>query len=195
MGHKTVYPEWVRAFREKGTTIRKVGDSYYLYRRSTQKTETGEGRKYVDTYIGRITPDGVIKSGKKKMTISGIQVREYGFSEALRQACPDSWKSELGLSDREDLLDWIILSKSPDSYLRDERNFSRLDREMSHTVFSSVYRSLGIEFNKVYGVDMNDIELLKGVYLVTINGCRQISDLADLHRSLLDRLHVTLEVD
>jgi len=61
------YPEWVQKYREQGTTIKKKGDAYYLYKRTSKRVP---GKKYpqaVDTYIGVITPDGVVKSNMKKI--------------------------------------------------------------------------------------------------------------------------------
>lgn len=60
------YPDWVQKHRTKGTTVKKRGDSYYLYKRTSRRVK---GKKYpqpVDTYIGVITPEGVIQSNKKK---------------------------------------------------------------------------------------------------------------------------------
>ena len=34
MENKTVYPEWVQNYRTKGTTVKKIGSSYYLYKRT-----------------------------------------------------------------------------------------------------------------------------------------------------------------
>ena len=62
-----VYPEWVQKHRRKGTTIKKVGNNYYLYKHSSKRVP---GKKYpvpVDTYIGRITQEGVVKSEIKKV--------------------------------------------------------------------------------------------------------------------------------
>ena len=56
------YPDWVQKYRIKGTTVKKKGDSYYLYKRTSRRVK---GKKYpqpVDTYIGVITPEGVIQS-------------------------------------------------------------------------------------------------------------------------------------
>ena len=57
MGTIKVYPDWVQKYREKGTTVKKVGNNFYLYRHSSKRVP---GKKYpvpVDTYIGKITPD------------------------------------------------------------------------------------------------------------------------------------------
>ena len=46
------YPDWVQKHRTKGTTVKKRGDSYYLYKRTSRRVK---GKKYpqpVDTYIG-----------------------------------------------------------------------------------------------------------------------------------------------
>ena len=84
MENKTVYPEWVQNYRTKGTTVKKIGSSYYLYKRNSRRVT---GKKYpqpVDTYIGVITPEGVVKSTRKKIDLTGIEVKEYGFSKALQ---------------------------------------------------------------------------------------------------------------
>ena len=60
------YPDWVKQFREKGTSVKKVGNSYYLYKHTSKRVP---GKKYpqaMDTYIGIITPSGVIRKNKKK---------------------------------------------------------------------------------------------------------------------------------
>ena len=31
------YPDWVNAFKEKGTSIKKVGNEYYLYRATSKR--------------------------------------------------------------------------------------------------------------------------------------------------------------
>ena len=52
MKKETVYPEWVQQQRIKGTTVKKVGNTYYLYKRTSKRVP---GKKYpqpVDTYIG-----------------------------------------------------------------------------------------------------------------------------------------------
>ena len=53
------YPDWVQAFRARGTTVKKKGDAYYLYKRTSKRVP---GKKYpqpVDIYIGLITPKGI----------------------------------------------------------------------------------------------------------------------------------------
>lgn len=131
------YPDWVQEQRTRGTTVKKKGDTYYLYKRTSRRVP---GKKYpqpVDTYIGIITPEGVIKSGKKKISLGGIEVKEYGFSQAVWQLCPEGWKKPLG-DDWEDVLS-IILWKWCHSanYLE---------------AFSSVYLETNSGSNSVMGI-------------------------------------------
>ena len=87
------YPEWVQVHRKKGTTVKKKGDAYYLYKRTSKRVP---GKKYpqpVDTYIGLITPDGVIESHKRKISLTDIEVWEYGYSKAVFDLCPSDWKN------------------------------------------------------------------------------------------------------
>ena len=101
------YPDWVQKHRAKGTTVKKKGDSYYLYKRTSRCVK---GKKYpqpVDTYIGIITPEGVIQSNKKKISLTDAEVWEYGFSKAVWELCPDDWKRPLG-DDWEDVVSIIL---------------------------------------------------------------------------------------
>lgn len=101
------YPDWVQEQRVRGTTVKKKGDTYYLYKRTSRRVP---GKKYpqpVDTYIGIITPEGVIKSEKKKYPLVGYEVREYGFFKAVWQFCPEGWKKSLG-NDWEDVPSIIL---------------------------------------------------------------------------------------
>ena len=96
MKKKTVYPDWVQAQRKRGTTVKKVGNNYYLYKRTSKRVP---GKKYpqpVDTYIGMITPDGIIEKKKILVAASSVEVREYGFSKAVQELCPKDWKDAAG---------------------------------------------------------------------------------------------------
>ena len=118
------YPDWVQKYRTKGTTVKKKGDSYYLYKRTSRRVK---GKKYpqpVDTYIGVITPEGVIQSNKRKISLTDAEVWEYGFSKAVWELCPDDWKKPLG-DDWKDVLAIILLKQSPTSYIQKTRMIKR----------------------------------------------------------------------
>lgn len=184
------YPDWVQAYRTRGKTVKKKGDSYYLYKRTSRRVP---GKKYpqpVDTYIGIITPEGIITTNKKKVTLTEIEVWEYGFSKAIWDLCPDGWKKPLG-DEWEDILKILISEWSPQSYLCREGVRSREDFRCQ---FAAQASSLSRRIYKEYQVDIKDLEALKGVYLVVMGKEMAVSKIREEHQVWLDSLGLTLEV-
>ena len=61
---RKVYPDWVEKQHIKGTSIKQIGDNYYLYS-STSKYVKGKPYPIgVQHYIGKITEDGLIEPEK-----------------------------------------------------------------------------------------------------------------------------------
>ena len=69
-----VYPDWVQKQKTTGTTVKKVGNNYYLYKHSSKRVPGKKNPVPVDTYIGKITPEGVKKSGSKKVAVNDAEV-------------------------------------------------------------------------------------------------------------------------
>lgn len=184
------YPDWVQAYRVRGTTVKKKGDSYYLYKRTSKRVP---GKKYpqpVDTYIGVITPDGIVE-GKKKLSLSDIEVWEYGYSKAVWDLCPDSWKKPLG-SDWEDVLKLIILKWSPTSYLGREA-VQKTEQDFRYQ-FPTQMASLSRRIFKERGVELKELEVLKTVYLVVFGKESALSGISSGQRMLIDSLGLEMEV-
>lgn len=184
------YPDWVQAYRVRGTTVKKKGDSYYLYKRTSKRVP---GKKYpqpVDTYIGVITPDGIVE-GKKKLSLSDIEVWEYGYSKAVWDLCPDSWKKPLG-SDWEDVLKLIILKWSPTSYLGREA-VQKTEQDFRYQ-FPTQMASLSRRIFKERGVELKELEVLKTVYLVVFGKESALSRISSGQRMLIDSLGLEMEV-
>ena len=188
---KKVYPEWVQQHTTKGTAIKKVGTKYYLYKHTSKRVP---GKKYpqpVDTYIGVITPDGVIESKKKKLTLTDVEVKEYGFSKALWSLCPQSWKRPLG-DDWEDVLAVITLKCSPQSYLSKERQIRK--EEEFHYQFAAQMVSLSRKIYKEHGVGMEELQKLSTIYLVYMEKEMVVSKLNEEQRQLIEKIGVSMEV-
>lgn len=184
-----VYPEWVQKYRERGTTVKKKGDSYYLYKRTSKRVP---GKKYpqpVDTYVGIITPDGVIKTQRKRVELTDIEVREYGYSNALWKLCPQGWKDPLG-EEWEDVLKTLILKWSPQSYFG--RNYTKRDPKEFHCSFGAQAGMLSRRIYKEYKVEIKELEILKNIYLVYIGKEEAVSRLDEAQNNLLERLGVEL---
>ena len=59
--NKKIYPDWVEKQHVKGTSIKQIGDNYYLYECTSKKVK---GKSYpvsIQRYIGKITKEGLIK--------------------------------------------------------------------------------------------------------------------------------------
>lgn len=187
-----VYPNWVQEYRTKGTTVKKKGETYYLYKRTSRRVP---GKKYpqpVDTYIGVITPEGVVKSDKKKVTLTDATVKEFGFSRAVEILCPQSWKEPLGKEWRN-VLDFILLKESAESYISAERKIAEaLD---PHIQYGAQKGSLIRRMQKESGADLKDLKSLSTIYLIYMDGNKIISRISEEQKEILNRYHIDLEVD
>ena len=193
MTNKKVYPEWVQRHKERGTAIKRVGDNYYLYKHSSKRVPGKKNPVPVDTYIGRITPEGVVKGNKKKVDAkaSDIVVKEFGFSRAIRHMCTPGWREPLGSAWKE-VLDYIILEESPESYIQDEySDVIKLDPHIQPGVQKT---SLARRIKQEYGVEWKDLHLLSTIYLVTFSGKKAISKVYE-QKLLLDKIGLEMEVD
>lgn len=185
------YPDWVQEQRTRGTTIKKKGDTYYLYKRTSRRVP---GKKYpqpVDTYIGIVTPEGVIKSEKKKVSIGEIEVKEYGFSRAVWQLCPEGWKKPLG-DDWEDVLLTILQKWSPETYLMKERTI-KAEQEIHYQIKAQA-ASLSRRLYKEHGAGFQELQGLKSIYLLYFGKEKVISKVSAEQEELLEKLKVELSV-
>lgn len=70
-------PEWAQKHRKPGTTIKAIGNNYYLYYATSTKVA---GKKYPvskQTYIGRITPLGVV-SERVSIKVNDTEAKTLG---------------------------------------------------------------------------------------------------------------------
>ena len=183
------YPEWVQKQRTRGTTVKKKGDSYYLYKRTSRRVE---GKKYpqpVDTYIGIITPEGVVRTNRKRVDLTEIAVYEYGYSKAVWELCPEGWKKPLG-DDWEEVLRIILAKESPETYLCMERP---AEKETDyHYQFPVQAASLSRRLYKEYGVSLEELKELKGIYLVVAGKEKAVSRINQKQAALISRLGIDM---
>lgn len=187
-----VYPDWVQEYRTRGTTVKKKGEKYYLYKRTSRRVP---GKKYpqpVDSYIGIITPEGIIKSNKKKITLTDATVKEFGFSRAVEILCPQSWKEPLG-KEWMRVLDFIILKESAESYISAEREVPEILNP--HIQYGAQKGSLMRRIQKESGADLKGLKSLSTIYLIYMDGNKIISKISEQQHEILERFHIDLEVD
>lgn len=190
MKNETVYPEWVQTQRVKGTTVKKVGNTYYLYKRTSKRVP---GKKYpqpVDTYIGIITPDGIVEKKKTLLATTDVVVKEFGFSKAIQELCPLEWKEVMGV-DWEDKLNVLITYWSPESYLTKEKTIKTADE-----LRFSISGQSGNLFRRIYhncGVGVEQLKKLNNIYVVYIEKQKIISSISEEQQKLLDKIKLKLE--
>lgn len=188
-----VYPDWVQKQKTRGTTVKKVGNNYYLYKHSSKRVP---GKKYpvpVDSYIGKITPEGIEKSCSKKVDVNeaDVTVKEYGFSRSVELLCPAGWKEPLG-KEWQEVLDLIIVRESTESYITQIRKVP--EALEPHVQLGAQKTALQRRMRKEHGVELKDLRLLAGIYLVEIAGKRFLSKMSEEQKQLLERLGLRLEV-
>ena len=86
------HPDRVLKQKRKGTLIMRRRDNYYLYRvRSVWVKERKKTRLKTEEYLGKITPEGLIKPRVKRVMkrYDQITVKEYGSSFLLQHISGD----------------------------------------------------------------------------------------------------------
>ncbi len=180
------YPEWIDQFREKGTTVKKNGNNYYLFKTKSKRVP---GKKYpqaYSTYIGKITPEGVIRSNAKRLCVENIEVFEYGYSKAIERLMPEEWVKTFETKDEaQTVLKQIIIRNSPQSYLKDEYILSKQISLGGLTI-----REKSLE--EAIGIPLSKLEILKTIYLLKFENKNVISRISEEASTLLKNLGIDI---
>ncbi len=131
------------------------------------------------------------KSEKKKYPWGGIEMREYGFSRAVWQLCPEGWTKPLG-DDWEDVLSVILRKWSSETYLSKEREI-KAEQEF-HYQFNAQAAYLSRRIYKEHGVKLQKLQILKSIYLLYFEKERVISKISTEQKELLEKTGVELSV-
>lgn len=181
-------PAWVERHMWKGTVVKFINDTYYLY---TNKSKRVPGKKYpqpVQKCIGSITEEGLFINAKIPFVNSGIKVYEYGFTLAVEtlwnQCSIHIGKDE---KDRDEVLKQLVVRRSPESWF----NFKMKDVGWhGQEKALDLYKGL---LEKWSGFKLNELEVLKTIYLMDLgDGVRIVSFVADGQKKLLDRIGADL---
>lgn len=187
------YPEWIQKHITEGTTVKEIRGKYYLYRRGTSKRVEGKKNPQpVYEYLGTITADGLKPPEKKRIDITDIKVREYGFSYALLRCCPESWKAVQG-ERWKDKLAAVIASRSRNTFLHDQYEHIMTFAEL-RVQPGTMASSLGRKLVDSYKVTLEELQTLDTIYLVTMGENQVISCIDEEQQEVLNRVGVALEV-
>lgn len=150
-------PEWVLEHQTEGTQAVKIGNGYYLYKiTSVWDPKKRRPKKVTEKYLGKITPEGVIKSKHEqvKENMKNITVKEFGATEfilknnkdvidALKMIYPHLWKEIAVFSILR------LLYKSPIKNLQEDYSTSYLTEtvegaQLSPKRVSNMLREMGM---------------------------------------------------
>ena len=182
------YPDWVNAYKEKGTSVKKVGNEYYLYRSTSKRVQ---GKKYpqpVQVYIGTITKEGVTRTNVRKISTDKVRVYEYGMSYAMQSLLPEAFL--INSHNRETLrLAFLHIVKhvSPRSYLL---------RGVELPALSELHINLNVQlkrFERLAGVSVEDLRPLSELYLVEARECDMLSEVTPEMEKILSGLGVVVD--
>ena len=118
-------------------------------------------------------------------------MKEYGFSKAVWQLCPEGWKKPLG-NDWEDVLSLILWKWSPETYLLKERTLKT--EQDFHYQFPAQASSLSRRLYKEYGVGLENLQILKSVYLLYFEKEKVVSKINPEQEELLEKMGVELSM-
>ena len=182
------YPDWVNAFKEKGTSVKKVGNEYYLYRSTSKRVP---GKKYpqpVEEYIGVITKEGVKETKVRKVSTDRVRVYEYGMSFALKTLLPKAFL--INSHDKETLrfaFLHVVKHFSPNSYLLRGIELPALT-ELHIGLFAQIKR-----YERLAGISIEELRPLSELYLVETRECDMLSEATPEIREIFERMGVNID--
>ena len=182
------YPDWVNAFKEKGTSIKKVGNEYYLYRATSKRVPGKKWPQPVEEYIGIITREGVVRTKVRKISTDRVRVYEYGMSYAMQALLPEAFL--INSHDKETLrfaFLHIVKHLSPISYLLRGAELPELS-ELHINLNMQIKR-----YERLAGIDIEELRPLSGLYLVETRECDMLSEATAEMSEILTRLGVEID--
>ncbi len=164
-------PDWVKKHQEKGTQAVKIKENYYLYKiTSVWDPKKGRARKVTEKYLGKITPEGIVKPKQERIIegLNNITVKEFGASsfinsitsniiELLKENYPALWKEIFVFSAMR------LFHSSPLKNVSPYYNSSHLsdvfpDAKVSPKSLSELLFSVGNERGKMVNFMKNFVE-------------------------------------
>jgi hypothetical protein len=184
----SAYPDWVNQHKTKGSTVKKVGNSYYLYKSTSKRVP---GKKYpqpIQQFLGTITIDGFVQSMVRKVSTEIVKVYEYGLSYALSKKVPEKFLRDIGDQEKANYAFLNIVKHfSPESYLL---------RGIEVPSMEDLHLSLCVQkkkFERLAGFEINDLLPLTRVYLVETQKYDMISMATPEMRALMAKIGVNFD--
>ena len=101
-------PEWVEKHKTPGTTVKKIGNNYYLYYATSKRVPGKQYPVSEQTYIGKITEGGVVS---ERVAINAAKT-EARLLRDLIEDVPDGAKDAIVLKVKKD---WLYTKLTPEA--------------------------------------------------------------------------------
>lgn len=192
------YPEFVRLYKPKGSIVKKVRDTYYVYKATFKRVE---GKKYpvqvIEGLLGKVDEYGFHKCDTSLVNTTNVIIRECGFTNYLLLFEDVFIKDKYANKAKKDayiILYSLIVYLSANSYLIDQKKIKILDIDtLSCTYKLSLSRQIKM-IEKVCGIkNIKDIENLKYICKVQMGNRTFNSSLSNSQLSLIESLGVNAD--
>ena len=180
------YPDWVNSYKTKGTSIKKVGNNYYLYKTTSHRVP---GKKYPQTvseYIGIITEDGVKETGNKVVQGEDVVVKEYGMTKVVLSLLEKKSHIYARGGEERALLLRLLSIESSESYILDDE---KVDLTIKRNAVIPRFKE---KVEAEMGCSFNELSILRSIYLVKMGKKEFISRVSDEQKELLEKMEIVL---
>ena len=193
------YPDYVKKYRPKGTVVKKVGNTYYAYYATSKRVPDKDYPvQVIKGLAGRIDSHGFHKQTRMVLDTQRVIVRECGFTNYLlmfedeyvthfRKALADG--KYPSMKKKRDIYRSLIIYLSGNSYLNDEQDCIYTTEELSEKFGLGIPWQL-TAISKMVEMPLSELEALKYICSVKIDGKRFESELTGEQRRLLERLGI-----
>ena len=182
------YPQWVHDLCPPGHTAKLKDGKYYLYKTKC-KYVPGKNPQPVNTYVGRITKDGIVYSTRRRVDMKERPVwYEYGFSYTLYQLAFPILNQKFNDHEKTyEIILRIIKRYSQKSYLLKDIQIE--DNNHLNVCISNQIKKI----EETIGHSMEDLLILKDILVIEIDHQKIITSITEENRKLLEELEVTID--
>ncbi|MCD8202607.1 MAG: hypothetical protein LUD48_03070 [Prevotella sp.] len=187
------YPDYVRQYRPKGTVIKKVRETYYVYYATSKRVP---GKNYpvqvIKGLAGKVDQYGFHPLTRAVVDTERVQVRECGFTNFLLKF-EDEYVSRRNEPVKEcrNLYRSMIVYLSPESYLCDDEGQKIYSAEEMVKKFHIGIPNQITAIGKMCEYDLKDLEPLKRISNVRMGERVFASELTQQQKELLEKIGVT----
>ena len=186
------YPDYVKRFRPKGTIVKRVNDTYYVYYATSKRVPNKNYPvQVIKGLAGKIDEYGFHKLSKALVDTSHVVIRECGFTNFLLKFEDEYVARRKGpMKERRNLYRSMIVYLSNHSYLNDEPGTTIYTvKEMVEKFKVGIPNQITV-IRRICEYDLKELEPLKYICSVTLGERRLESELTKSQRELLERMGI-----